>query len=213
MGRFMHHEPCPKCRSRDNLARYEDESAWCFGCGYYEKAKFRKPRSDKARLPFREFTTNLPEANRKWLRQYLNEDEIKLFQYDPESDRHVYVAGDFYEARSVTQTPKSLQYGKKPLHILGEGQPLVVVEDIVSAIKIARFTQAVPLWGSHMSRDWMAHIRGKAEKVMVWLDSDKYHEAVELAVALGSLGCLARVIRTDKDPKELTEAEILRKLT
>ena len=32
------HEPCPKCKSRDNLARYSDGSAWCFGCGYYEKS-------------------------------------------------------------------------------------------------------------------------------------------------------------------------------
>ena len=32
-------EPCPKCGSRDNLARYEDGGAHCFsiGCGYYEK--------------------------------------------------------------------------------------------------------------------------------------------------------------------------------
>ena len=37
MGRFIAHEPCPKCDSRDNLARYEDQSAYCFGCGHHEK--------------------------------------------------------------------------------------------------------------------------------------------------------------------------------
>lgn len=37
MGRFVQHEPCPKCDSRNNLARYEDESAYCFGCGHHEK--------------------------------------------------------------------------------------------------------------------------------------------------------------------------------
>lgn len=32
-------EPCPKCGSRDNLARYSDGHAHCFsvGCGYYER--------------------------------------------------------------------------------------------------------------------------------------------------------------------------------
>ncbi len=30
-------EPCPKCGSRDNLARYSDGHGYCFGCRYYEK--------------------------------------------------------------------------------------------------------------------------------------------------------------------------------
>ena len=36
---FIAHEPCPECGSRDNLARYSDGHAHCFGCGYYEKAE------------------------------------------------------------------------------------------------------------------------------------------------------------------------------
>ena len=35
---FSHHEGCPTCSSRDNLARYDDGSAYCFGCGHHEKA-------------------------------------------------------------------------------------------------------------------------------------------------------------------------------
>lgn len=31
-------EPCPECGSRDNLARYSDGHAYCFGCAYYEPA-------------------------------------------------------------------------------------------------------------------------------------------------------------------------------
>ena len=37
MSEFLRHEPCPNCGSRDNLARYTDNHAWCFGCNYYEK--------------------------------------------------------------------------------------------------------------------------------------------------------------------------------
>lgn len=33
---FQAHFPCPRCHSRDNLARYSSGSAFCFGCGYYE---------------------------------------------------------------------------------------------------------------------------------------------------------------------------------
>jgi len=36
-SRFQRHEPCPACGSKDNLARYEGGSAYCFGCGYFER--------------------------------------------------------------------------------------------------------------------------------------------------------------------------------
>lgn len=37
---FIQHEPCPKCGSRNNLARYSDGHATCFsaGCDHYEPA-------------------------------------------------------------------------------------------------------------------------------------------------------------------------------
>ena len=35
---FVRHEPCPSCNSRDNLARYSDGHAYCFGCEYRETA-------------------------------------------------------------------------------------------------------------------------------------------------------------------------------
>jgi len=31
---FVGHEPCPACGSKDNLARYSDGSAYCFGCSH-----------------------------------------------------------------------------------------------------------------------------------------------------------------------------------
>lgn len=38
---FVDHEPCPKCGSDNNLARYSDGHAYCFtqGCGHYEKGE------------------------------------------------------------------------------------------------------------------------------------------------------------------------------
>lgn len=36
MAAFVRHEPCPACGSRNNLARYADGSAHCFGCAHYE---------------------------------------------------------------------------------------------------------------------------------------------------------------------------------
>jgi hypothetical protein len=36
---YLKHEPCPKCGSRDNLARYSSGSGYCFGCGHFEPAQ------------------------------------------------------------------------------------------------------------------------------------------------------------------------------
>lgn len=36
MSTFLRHEPCPKCNSKDNLARYTDGHGYCFGCQHYE---------------------------------------------------------------------------------------------------------------------------------------------------------------------------------
>ena len=33
---LISHEPCPKCGSQDNLARYSDGHGFCFGCRHYE---------------------------------------------------------------------------------------------------------------------------------------------------------------------------------
>lgn len=49
-SQFVRHEPCPACGSRDNLARYSDGHAYCFGCGYYERGEGDggcRPREDR----------------------------------------------------------------------------------------------------------------------------------------------------------------------
>src|SRR6266704_287506 len=38
MAKFLKHTSCPSCGSRDNLGIYDDDSHWCFGCGYWKPA-------------------------------------------------------------------------------------------------------------------------------------------------------------------------------
>ncbi len=64
---FLHKEPCPSCTSKDNLARYDDGSAYCFGCEYVESAggsttAAKKPPVQKDLVPLGEF---LPLDSRK----------------------------------------------------------------------------------------------------------------------------------------------------
>ncbi len=44
---FLRHEPCPSCGSKDNLARYTDGHAYCFGCDHYEAATDAEPTTIK----------------------------------------------------------------------------------------------------------------------------------------------------------------------
>lgn len=48
---FVGKEPCPECGSRDNLARYSDGHAYCFGCRYYEPADDAEGYTPRERKP------------------------------------------------------------------------------------------------------------------------------------------------------------------
>ena len=44
-SKYLRHEPCPECGSKDNLAVFDDGHAHCFGCDYqYQPTKENKPR-------------------------------------------------------------------------------------------------------------------------------------------------------------------------
>jgi hypothetical protein len=91
---------------------------------------------------------------------------------------------------------------------MGRGSVLVIVEDIVSAMKVSRHAKAVPLWGSNMPMEWIPYIKGQNCKVAVWLDEDKYVAAIELARRLNLVSVQTSVIRTANDPKCLFDDEI-----
>ena len=51
MTEFLRHEPCPKCNSKDNLARYTDGHAFCFGCEYYEHGDGTASDKETSKMP------------------------------------------------------------------------------------------------------------------------------------------------------------------
>lgn len=50
---FLGHEPCPECGSSDNLGRWDDGHAYCFGCGHYQPANDGAHRAEPASQPKR----------------------------------------------------------------------------------------------------------------------------------------------------------------
>lgn len=212
MGTFLRHEPCPKCGSRDNLARYADGSAWCFGCGYMEPPSHKRAveAPKRAKEGPVDLTSHLPSHMLgELLKRGLNESEVSQFKYSPSMDRIVFVSEDFMEARAFDgRKPKTISYGSKPILVVGAGTPVVLVEDIFSALRVGRVTSAVSLFGSQIPKDWIGRLTKLSKEFTLWLDEDKYSEALKQARMLRTLGLTVNVVRTPEDPKNYTEEEV-----
>jgi twinkle protein len=59
MSEFRIHEPCTECGSKNNLARYSDGHAHCFGCGHWE------PPTDTENYTYKEENNNMTAVQTK----------------------------------------------------------------------------------------------------------------------------------------------------
>lgn len=224
MGTYLYHTRCPNCAaigkdtSGDNLSVYSDGSTYCFSCGAYSSGNGFIAKPVKKPIYKLQLVKDLPDENLTYLRQYLSDEEIEnWFQYEPNMKRHVFYhesdEGIFWEARSVSAHPKSIQNGTKPFYPIFNMEDttdtLVIVEDLISAICVSRYYSSLPLFGSIMPIKWISEITKPnfCARVFVWLDEDKTAEAVEISRKINMLKpCM--VIRTSEDPKAQTEEEM-----
>jgi hypothetical protein len=95
-------------------------------------------------------------------------------------------------------------------HVLGNHQEreVVLVEDIVSAIKVSRYKNTLCLFGSNPPDDVLARIKTFYDKAFVWLDADAQDKAMKACRTLEKMGVESLPLFTVKDPKENTYAEI-----
>lgn len=230
--------PCPACRRLgrdtrgDNLVRYSNGGAHCFSCQYYERAtKMESPlliAAGDTRTPPSDLVYVLPAANVTYLKSYgLTDQEIaNNFRYSPKWDRHVYVCpalplyqmtggnGLFYESRSLDpRYTKTIQHGTKPYKIKGNVESsgaLVIVEDIISAIKLERQYGVLCLHGSFMPADILSRLCRftNISYLIWWLDNDKYAAAAQYCEKAMALNMYGATILTEKDPKCYTDTEI-----
>lgn len=235
MARFLHHEPCPKCGSRDNLGRYDDGGATCFGCGHYEPPTHAPPRVVKRSQEIAEDESSIPQMPDDtgthysaeavaWLAKYHVSVETAIgagVRWSDSRQQLIFLLEDgCWQARNfdVNQAKKrkyftagnvndsiKLYLSAEPA---GKG-PLAVVEDCVSAIRIAGSgTDALPVLGSHVSRTKLTRLARLYSSLIVWLDHDKLKEARLLAEQAKMLGLSTRVIYTDDDPKCFTNEQL-----
>jgi ribosomal protein S27AE len=222
---FIQHTNCPKCGSKDNLAEYSD-GFYCFGCSYRKKkndlnsVRSRLQSGVGGTMPSNELdistTNDIPIEPMQWLLQYgITQQDVDTYKLGWNSDNQMLVlvnTPQYYQARNFNKYgPKYIAKGKKPLLFYGLGDILICVEDVISAIKIAKANKNVtvtPLLGSIISLELTETILKRFKKIYLWLDRDKAVEAVKQARNIKQKGIDSDVIITPNDPKEYSTGEI-----
>ena len=221
---FIHHEPCPNCQSRDNLARYDDGHAFCFGCGYRENIQFSlrtipdsivttcKPLPD-------DITDVLPQKALQWLGKYgIMKDELNTFLWSSERE---YLIFPFFDSEGRIAAWQGRSFGDTGrkyfttgavsdiMILYGTGNTVILTEDVLSAIKVGRVAVGLPLLGSNIPPRLLQRLATRFKDLGIWLDRDKAKESHHGAVRASQMGFdRVRTIITDLDPKEYTTDEI-----
>tara|TARA_R110000868_G_scaffold346893_1_gene607987 strand:+ start:776 stop:1447 length:672 start_codon:yes stop_codon:yes gene_type:complete len=214
---------CPRCGSKDNLAEYDDH-VWCFGCKYHKtkddvnslRSRIHKIDSTKGDLQVLDTVREIPRKAMQWLLSYgISQEEINEYgiKWSPKQDLLVLVDRvDYWQGRCFGVTNiKYRSHGNKPLTIYGQGDILILVEDVLSAIKIARLRGefcASPLLGSSLSYAAEKQLIKTYKKIYVWLDRDKAVNAIRIKNKLKGKGITSKAIVTPLDPKEYSKGEL-----
>lgn len=111
------HEPCPKCGSSDNLARYDDGHAHCFGmgCDYWEPATGEQPAAPRVKRN-KDLIDYEPVSLNK---RGLNEATCKKWKYGigEYNGKKVHVANYITDGRVVAQ---KIRFANKDMLTLGD---------------------------------------------------------------------------------------------
>lgn len=142
------HEPCPKCGSKDNLARYDDGHAYCFGinCDYREHGT---TGTNDTAVPKKKNTTLIQRGEFKDLpKRRISEKTCKFFSYSigtyNNKDCHI---AEFKEGGSVIGQKVRLKghdfktlgdcsslWGKQ---LWSTGRKIVITEGELDALSVA----------------------------------------------------------------------------
>lgn len=230
------HEQCPECvklgkdTSKDNLALYSDGGMHCFGCGYHVfpnkisifQNKFKVELQPPSVFLPEDVETSYPTHALDWIYKYeLTQNhlikhrvlwsesrQLLIFPYYINNQLRAW-QGRYFGTNK--HHPKWISYGKIHEFLYFVGNPThtcILVEDIVSAIKLSRYQQTVPIFGSHVSTTRLWALRKRCDTIVFWLDPDKRKESVEFAKTASLYFNSAITIFSDKDPKEHTYLEI-----
>lgn len=235
MGKYTQHVACPECRKLgkdtkgNNLAIYEDGSAHCFACGYNIGNNIRSnihPRTSIQNNTSGLFLPKdlLPPPSRAidWLSKYLlsseqieqnniswsEEEKALVFPIYDENNKLIFFQLRYFNP--PVKQPKWRSYGAKPLIYKGSQGPPVLVEDLLSAIRVGEVATGIPLFGSTINNKRLLTIREQHDNITIWLDYDKAQDkkTKEILSSCKAIFKETCQIITEKDPKAYTTQEI-----
>lgn len=223
---------CHRCglkgmRKVDNLPPGEVVKLWNANRIYKNKPEQETP---DVRLPG-DFTNDIVMYTPKgyaWLLQYgITDEEISLYNigYSPYYKRIIFPVYQedelvYWQGRLINgddEGPKWLNIKKKGRENIYFYAPcladkkiggVVLVEDIVSAIKIARVAESIALLGSYIPDKLLLSLKDRI--VFIWLDEDKRLSAMKNVLRFNSVGIKVKLRVTKKDPKCYEEEGIWR---
>lgn len=230
---YVRHEPCEHCGSRDNKAVYTDHS-YCFGCGYIEHFGARRPTTERTEsrsfvaLP-EDIAPRIPAVADQWIKKYdltlreLYDNRVVWSEYRqllifPYFDDKGHLWG--WQGRYFGNDPKHPKWTgkgafKEQIKIHGDltrckESGIIIVEDIISTIKLSRIYNTTCLYGSYIDINKYCNIYNiyKPSKYIIWLDKDKEKESRLFSLQFNKLGIPSEVVSTERDPKEYNTLEI-----
>lgn len=190
------------------------------------------PSNELQYQPPPDLDTNFSQEAWEWLQKYeitmLNCLEHNIF-YSPkynqivflwkDADDHVlgWQARNFSEGRKKYFTQAEVNslvriYSSRNPNVRmvtrSDLSTLVLVEDVISAIKVSHFCDAMPVLGSGLGNQYLTRLSNLYSNVIIWLDSNMYQNALKMGEALTMLGVNAYPLYTELDPKEYRYPEI-----
>jgi twinkle protein len=204
-SRFIRHEPCPQCGSRDACAVYDDGHRHCFSCGYHSAGDGMEADTDDRTSRPRGLLQGEPQALSK---RHLTEETTRLWGYHigpDREDRKVQIAN--YRSASGDLVAQKVRYPDKSFTWTGSpkdaaplygmwlwrdgGKMLVITEGELDALSVSQAqgnkwpVVSVKNGAQSAVRDVAAAIEWveKFDKVILAFDMDKPGREAAAAVA------------------------------
>lgn len=216
-------------------------SRHCFRCGEHEFVPYgdrtlaeilrhRRERDQELRdvaveLP-KDFTLDIPDKNALWLYKAGISAELARSYGIGYSEYYDRVVLPVYDGEDLVAMQMRATDGRNPKYINPKGPKThaalfkagipdnspVIVEDILSAIKVGRVKYAVSVLGTSLTDLRASRIAKESTSVTIWMDSDDAGRsgARKAQKQMNLLGIPNRIISTEKDPKLHTLNEIRR---
>ena len=222
-------------RKGDNLYIYPDGHGFCFACGYRVDASIKKrlealddqPMPTNIQLPS-DTTSTLPAQVLEWLGKYgIKQHETRDFDMMWSPSHHWLIfpiyndvfketligfqarnfgsSGTKYYTRGTFE--KIINYYDQK-NLQKPEKSVILVEDMISAIKVSRQFSTMPIFGSFLTHERAGRLHLFFDRLIFWLDYDKSISAFHQATRMKQTGWLTSVIITPKDPKEYSDEEI-----